>query len=294
MKLVGALLTASYVQSAMVAVNETEAESQFNLGDDEIYQGFQAKLLAAEARVDQALTRTGRQSAIDDLNDLRRFKALKTTVLWLSHDPRFGKYCYYGCYCLAALHDSEGDLKPKQKGTPVDGVDQACKVQQECYQCMQMDEDVKYSCTANARYRYTLLKDDADPDNVEKRDMQCTDKWGSETGGNKKSHCKRAVCECDRGLAVRLRDAESEWNEDNHKIWGHGGAGFDDSVCVNDGLGGAGGPQRDTCCGHYENDGLRYPYSSGRSGCCGRRTYSLDLQACCDEATSEIAAFGGC
>ena len=93
MKLVGALLTASQLAHAgMIAVNETEIEELFDLENDDIYQGFQTQLLAAEARVEQALTRTGRQSAIDKLNELRRFKALKNSVMWLSSDPRFGKY----------------------------------------------------------------------------------------------------------------------------------------------------------------------------------------------------------
>ena len=92
MKLVSALITASLARSAMVAVNETELAESWDLQDDDIYQGFEAKLLAAEQRVETALTRTGRQSAIDALNDLRRFKALKTMVLFMSHDPRFGKY----------------------------------------------------------------------------------------------------------------------------------------------------------------------------------------------------------
>jgi len=291
MKLVGALITASLAQSAMVAVNETELEESWNLQDDDIYQGFEAKLLAAEQRVENALTRTGRQSAIDALNDLRRFKALKNMVLFMSHDPRFGKYCYYGCYCLAALLDSEGDLKPKQKGTPVDGVDLACKVQQDCYQCMQMDDDVKHSCNNNARYRYTPVKDSED-DSVDKRDIICTDKWVTEAGGNKKSHCKRAVCECDRGLAIRLRDAEHEWDQQNHKIWGM--PNFNDDVCLLGGGSGGNGEPRDACCGYYQDDGLRYPYSSNRSGCCGRRTYNLDLQECCNENTSDISTIGGC
>lgn len=208
----------------------------------------------------------------------------------MSEDPRFGKYCYYGCYCLAALHDSEGDLKPKQKGAPIDGVDAACKVQQDCYQCMQMDEDVKHSCTPNARYRLQMLKDEDDPDNISKRQLICTDKWVSEDGGNKKSHCKRAVCECDRGLAMRLSAAESQWDESNHKIWGN----WDDSVCLSEGMGGGDLVQRDTCCGRYEDDGYRFPYSSTRSGCCGSRTYNSDLQECCDENTSSVATVGGC
>merc|ERR1712036_171534 len=107
-----------------------------------------------------------------------------------------------------------------------------------------MDEDVKESCTTDARYHFELTEDSNDPGNVDKRDMVCTDKFVSE-GGNKKTHCKRAVCECDRGLAIRLSRAESEWDEANHKKWG----GFSDNVCVNVAGGGGNGDPRLECCG---------------------------------------------
>ena len=30
----------------------------------------------------------------------RKFRNLKVIVLWLQKGNQFGKYCYYGCYCL--------------------------------------------------------------------------------------------------------------------------------------------------------------------------------------------------
>ena len=30
----------------------------------------------------------------------RKFRNLKILVLWMQESKRFGRYCYYGCYCL--------------------------------------------------------------------------------------------------------------------------------------------------------------------------------------------------
>ena len=29
---------------------------------------------------------------------MRKFRQLKIVVLWLQHEQKFGRYCYYGCY----------------------------------------------------------------------------------------------------------------------------------------------------------------------------------------------------
>jgi len=289
MKFASLVVTAAAVRSARVAINQDQLDDYFGNAtrSDPIYDEFMQRLDNAQAALDGALTRTSRTSALAELNMLKRFKALKNAVMWMSMDPRFGKYCYYGCYCLAALHESEGELAPKQKGAPRDGVDAACKVQQDCYHCMAMDPDVKDTCTTNARYHFELTEDANDPGNVAKRDMTCTDLFVSE-GGTKKTHCKRAVCECDRGLAMRLSAAEAEWTESNHKVWGS----FDDDVCVNALGGGGDGDPRLECCGRYTDDGLRFPFSSVRSSCCGSKTYNPDLFECCSE--DNIKPIGAC
>ena len=32
--------------------------------------------------------------------ELRKFRQLKISVLWLQKEQKVGRYCYYGCYCL--------------------------------------------------------------------------------------------------------------------------------------------------------------------------------------------------
>ena len=50
----------------------------------------------------------------------RKFRQLKILVLWLQQEQKFGRYCYYGCYCLP---EGAHDLSGGGYGEPVDGVD---------------------------------------------------------------------------------------------------------------------------------------------------------------------------
>ena len=50
----------------------------------------------------------------------RKFRQLKILVLWLQKQPRFGNYCYYGCYCLP---EGAHDLSGGGYGEPVDMID---------------------------------------------------------------------------------------------------------------------------------------------------------------------------
>ena len=34
------------------------------------------------------------------LEQTRKFRNLKILVLWLQKEQKFGRYCFYGCYCL--------------------------------------------------------------------------------------------------------------------------------------------------------------------------------------------------
>lgn len=275
---------------------DSTADDWFHKGEDEVYANFQAKIYAAERAANEAVGRSSKLTALNELANLRRFKAFKKSVLWLQNEQKFGKFCYYGCYCLAALHEQEGNLAPKGKGQPVDTIDAACKIQQDCYWCAQnVDQNVKESCDQNARYHYNLTYDSADPDNVDLRGIDCLDPWFDGDGGNKKTHCKRAICECDRGLAYRLREAEADYNVNNHKLWG--APKFDDSVCTNgcSDPGNCGGQgTRDECCGDYEDWGLKFPYSTqnGDRACCGRKTYNTGMFECC--AGDVIAPIGSC
>ena len=134
----------------------------------------------------------------------------------------------------------------------------------------------------------------------------CHDKWIDDAGGNKKSHCRRAVCECDRGLAYRLRRHEEEWDLQYHRKWAT--PGFDYKECeavrVHGGGNGGGGSNRQKpigeskkrCCGDYADDGYRYTFEDmgGYRQCCGTKTYNTQSMQCCNEQISDVKAAGAC
>ena len=75
-------------------------------------------------------TRTLSKSGRDRFQHLRRLKNLKSLILHLQPEHRFGRYCNYGCWCLPT---PEHDISTAGKGVPVDDIDKACKVQHFCY-----------------------------------------------------------------------------------------------------------------------------------------------------------------
>merc|ERR1712072_136989 len=88
---------------------DSTADDWFHKGEDEVYANFQAKIYAAEKAANEAVGRSSKLTALNELANLRRFKAFKKSVLWLQNEQKFGK------------------------GQPVDTIDAACKIQQDCY-----------------------------------------------------------------------------------------------------------------------------------------------------------------
>lgn len=287
-------LALSAVSASLVAVNDTTAI--FDNASDEIYAKFQAKLAAAEQAVDLIKGRSSTPSqqadlanAENELAGLRRFKQMKAMVLHQQPDVTFGRYCYYGCWCMAIGHEGF-----KGKGQPQDPVDSACKIHTQCYECAQMDENTRPGNQCNpetVKYSYNLLIDSV----TNEREIVCNDPYADEAGGNKKSHCRRAICECDRGLAFRLAEQASYWIIDHHHLWEDPvtGAGLFDNVAECQ-PSGNGGNNPDTCCGKYDYPNTRFPYASngGSRGCCGRKTYDAQLFECCSDDT--VAPLGAC
>ena len=76
--------------------------------------------------------------------------------------------------------------------------------------------------------------------------FRCTDDW--DTAG-----CRRATCECDRGLAIALR--ASDYDEKYHRNQGFSPLEICkpiESIDEND--------LSEECCGQYEDDGSRQFY----------------------------------
>lgn len=113
--------------------------------DDDMI-GFENRLKDMEMYIGDVNSRTiVDPDAVQVLRNYRRFQQMKTLALWLQREPRFGKYCYYGCYCLDWVHRlEEPENVPAGKGVPVDSVDEACKVQTDCYWCAM--NELKRAC----------------------------------------------------------------------------------------------------------------------------------------------------
>ena len=220
------------------------------------------------------------------LSFLRRLRDLKSMILHLQPEHRFGRYCYYGCWCLP---DPAHSLETPGKGPAVDPVDASCKRQNHCYECAKIDHpDHPKSCAPDVTsYKFRLYHDPSDPTNHWKNSIECTDEPSERM---KPKHfvrysCSRSLCECDKKLAEDLRAEFYEWTLKNKQS-----EGFDkDSVCVNKGNGGMTGPTQ--CCGKYPN---RYPFASngGYRDCCGSKTYNIEAFECCQD--EQVRAVGAC
>lgn len=64
---------------------------------------------------------------------VRKFRHLKLLVLWLQKEQKFGRYCYYGCYCLP---EGSHEISSGGYGKPIDNIDGACRDFKWCYQCL--------------------------------------------------------------------------------------------------------------------------------------------------------------
>merc|ERR1719473_1485166 len=65
--------------------------------------------------------------------EIRKFRNLKVLVLWLQKEQKFGRYCYYGCYCLP---EDSHNIASGGYGKPVDNIDSACFDFKQCYKCL--------------------------------------------------------------------------------------------------------------------------------------------------------------
>jgi len=226
-------------------------------------------------------------SASPELTDLNRFKNLKAMVMVLQpvQVTVFGRYCYYGCWCLP---NGQHNLAAGY-GQPVDPIDEVCKDFALCYKCLDMD--FAGTCDPEKRaYRWGQIRDG----NGVTYDLKCKDDYTK--GPNHR--CKRYTCECDRVLAVGLGATWDRWNESYHARWG----GFDREAncevnCV-------GCLPQDDCCGAYGSASTdlaaitRRPYasSSPSSGCCGDVFYysTVNQECCLDNGDLTVVDLNTC
>lgn len=199
--------------------------------DDEIEQAIQSF--------------TGIDREIATELELRKFRHLKMMVLWLQNEPKFGKYCYYGCYCLP---EGSHEIARGGYGKPLDKIDQACFDFKQCYRCL-LDEhkDEEKSCVGEDFGYKMELTFDAD----NKKILKCT---------NKKGSCRYNICQCDKALAEKLGEHQDDWDITKHSVKG----GFKrEEQCF---MGSAGLHKFEECCGSKDD----FPYNQPRrdNQCC--------------------------
>jgi len=173
--------------------------------------------------------------------ELRKFRQLKISVLWLQKEQKFGRYCYYGCYCLP---EGSHNIAAGGYGKPQDPIDRACLEFKNCYKCL-LDEHEGECKGEDIGYRMDLLTDD-----YGNKSIQCT---------NKPNSCRYNICQCDKALAEKLALHEDTWDEQLHSVKG----GFKrEDYCYR-----GSGPNRfEECCG----DKTTFPFNQPRrtNQCC--------------------------
>jgi hypothetical protein len=255
-------------------------------------------LLQLEQVLEQRMTSLARRGGemsegdLESLNQLRRFKNLKAMVMSLQPAAVtvFGRYCYYGCWCLPqGQHNLASGY-----GQPIDPVDAVCKEFALCYKCI--DIDFGGSCNPEKRgYKWGKSYDDVG----NQVDVRCKNNHND----GPSHRCARFVCECDRILAVGLSHVWMYWNQTFHARWSTlnpGDPGYfakeDDCITV------TGDYRQDACCGAYGaathdvhqqagNPGAfpikpysRRPYASTNpnNGCCqDAAIFDTTNQECC-------------
>lgn len=193
--------------------------------------------------IEKAIMATMGVDRLETTDQIRKFRNLKIVVLWLQTTQQFGKYCYYGCYCLP---EGSHDIAAGGYGRPLDGIDRACFDFKQCYHCL-VDEHDDDNLTHDGKcrgeelgYRVDLLTDSV----TGKKSLQCLNKAGT---------CRRNICECDKRLAEQFSKYEAEWNESYHANRG----GFNrDENCFK---GNGNGNPFERCCGDRFDFPLNQP-----------------------------------
>lgn len=234
---------------------------------DPVYQETQAKindLTSTIANFGRNIDLSRKLVVDKTWKELDKFTKLMEMIMYLQYEPVFGKYCFYGCWCMP----TGANEMTKNWGQPVDEIDATCRDMQMCYKCAKIDYGNDCKDTAGYRYRGYEVKGE--------RRIKCLDKEDT---------CKRAICECDKRLAMDLAKLEDTASYDFHSKYGS--FNFKEQ-CV---------PQCknchkwDSCCGKYPE---RYPYYSdnGAKQCCGQKTYYKSASSCCPN--DRLQPYGTC
>ena len=87
----------------------------------------------------------------EDREYMQRYLQLKYAILFMQKRKTFGKYCFYGCWCMpkGALDIGVGG------GRPVDAIDQSCHDYATCYNCL-YSKEIGRECPEDDQGNYRM------------------------------------------------------------------------------------------------------------------------------------------
>jgi hypothetical protein len=173
----------------------------------------------------------------------------------------------YGCWCYF------GDDHGRGKGTPVDAIDEMCKVLHEGYECAMRDAEDEGSTCVPWEVAYTSA--------VGGSGLTIAEECANVNSGN---NCAIRACTVEGSFMANLLDVFISGNGINND--NRHSNGFDQAtVCATKKNGG--GPSNKACCGNYPD---RFPFKTvgGDRQCCGSRTYNSLTLKCCDASASQV------
>lgn len=201
----------------------------------------------------------------------RKHKQIKLLTLWLQDDKNnFGRYSYYGCYCLPEGFEN---IAAKGYGQPVDDIDKSCKARNQCYDCVRLGNDAvggsQMTCDPDSvLYSFKLAKEN--DQNV----IHCLDEINT---------CEYRTCSCDKAQAESHQKNQDKFSHKFDTKWGveTGGPSAEpkwkyNQQCVKMGGNKYGKPTE--CCGtSFPN---MIPKQQGKQ-CCGYRPFDPTTRQCC-------------
>merc|ERR1712048_1282263 len=200
-------------------VTEEDSMDEFFAGikDDLMMQQVISDMNGLENAIQrEKLTRGGN---VSDLAEQTLADMKKLVSFLQPKDKRISRYCFYGCWCLP--EGAHGFVAGR--GPPVDIVDKVCQQLWYCYTCAKDDFG---SCNPNVRrYSYRFVWDTNNKQDYSKRKIICNNGWRPNYNSKTvKFNCARAICECDRGFAMRLGKYADDWHKSRHRVWSFGWA----------------------------------------------------------------------
>lgn len=188
----------------------------------------------------------------------------------------------YGCWCYFQEEHGSG------RGSPVNKVDELCKILQDGYSCILMDADdegeggcVPWDVKYNSATGLGLLASDNDNNSSLEDALRFKCKLK-----NKKSNCAARACMVENYFVVSLVKLFLSGDRFNDSLL-HSKKKFDpiEGCPVKTRIG---DPVTKECCGLYP---VRFPYRhrNGDRSCCVDKTYRTDLMVCCADGSVKLA-----